>query len=72
MVCGHGTAIGALDEDALFYLRARGIPESEARNLLVRAFLEDALEGFADEDRCTTRCGARSMNLWPLSMGAQP
>jgi Fe-S cluster assembly protein SufD len=49
VVCGHGSAIGALDEDSLFYLRARGIPESEARTLLVRAFLEDALEGFADE-----------------------
>lgn len=49
VACGHGTAIGALDAEALFYLRARGIPENEARWLLVRAFLEDAIEGFADE-----------------------
>ena len=49
MICGHGTAIGSLDENALFYLRARGIPEDEARGLLVRAFLEEAMEGFADE-----------------------
>jgi Fe-S cluster assembly protein SufD len=49
VVCGHGTAIGALDEDALFYLRARGIPENEARGLLIRAFLDEAMEGFADE-----------------------
>ncbi len=49
VVCGHGSAIGALDDDALFYLRARGIPEHEARALLVRAFLEDALDGFTDE-----------------------
>jgi Fe-S cluster assembly protein SufD len=48
VVCGHGTAIGALDEDALFYLRSRGIPEAEARGLLIRAFLEEALEGFGD------------------------
>ena len=48
VVCGHGTAIGALDMDALFYLRSRGVPEGEARGLLVRAFLEDALEGFAE------------------------
>jgi Fe-S cluster assembly protein SufD len=47
--CGHGTAIGALDPDALFYLRSRGLPEADARALLVRAFLEDALEGIADE-----------------------
>ena len=49
VICGHGTAIGALDEDALFYLRSRGIPESEARALLIRAFLEEAVEGFGDE-----------------------
>ena len=51
VVCGHGTAIGALDEDSLFYLRARGIPEGEARNLLVRAFLEDVLDGFTEIGR---------------------
>ena len=49
VVCGHGTAIGALDLDALFYLRARGIGEAEAKNLLIRAFLADAMEGFGSE-----------------------
>ncbi len=49
VVCGHGTAIGALDADALFYLRARGIPEREAKGLLIRAFLAETMEGFADE-----------------------
>jgi Fe-S cluster assembly protein SufD len=49
VVCGHGTAIGSLDEDALFYLRSRGIAQSEAKGLLIRAFLEDAIEGLADE-----------------------
>jgi Fe-S cluster assembly protein SufD len=49
VICGHGTAIGALDADALFYLRARGIPEGEAKNLLIRGFLADAIEGFGDE-----------------------
>ena len=49
VVCGHGTAIGSLDEDALFYLRSRGIAEGEAKGLLIRAFLEDAIEGLAVE-----------------------
>jgi Fe-S cluster assembly protein SufD len=49
VVCGHGTAIGALDTDALFYLRARGIPLNEAKGLLIRAFLADAMEGFGDD-----------------------
>jgi len=50
VVCGHGTAIGALDADALFYLRARGIPEKEAEGLLIHAFLEEAMTGFAEEE----------------------
>lgn len=41
--CAHGAAIGDLDIEALFYLRSRGVPEAEARNLLIRAFLEDAV-----------------------------
>jgi Fe-S cluster assembly protein SufD len=39
--CSHGCAIGALDEQALFYLRARGVPEPEAKALLVQAFMQD-------------------------------
>ena len=47
--CAHGAAVGDLDANSLFYLRARGIPESEARNMLVRAFLEEAVAEIADE-----------------------
>ncbi len=47
VACGHGTAIGALDADQLFYLRARGIPEREARAVLMRAFLGEAVEAIA-------------------------
>ena len=36
--CTHGATIGQLDEDAMFYLRARGIATSTARNLLIHAF----------------------------------
>jgi Fe-S cluster assembly protein SufD len=36
--CSHGSAIGQVDPDALFYLRARGIPERRARDLLARGF----------------------------------
>jgi Fe-S cluster assembly protein SufD len=39
--CTHGAAVGRLDEDALFYLRSRGIPEAEARQLLVVAFVDE-------------------------------
>ncbi len=43
--CAHGAAVGDLDPDSLFYLRARGIPEDEARSILVRAFLEEVFDG---------------------------
>jgi Fe-S cluster assembly protein SufD len=46
--CSHGATIGALDPEQLFYLRARGIPEAAARAMLVRAFLDEAIEGVAD------------------------
>jgi Fe-S cluster assembly protein SufD len=42
--CGHGAAIGSVDPNQLFYLRARGIPEHQARNLLVAAFLGEVVE----------------------------
>jgi len=42
--CSHGATVGELDADQLFYLRTRGIAEAEARAILVRAFLTEALE----------------------------
>ena len=42
--CSHGATVGALDEQALFYLRSRGIPESQARDMLVLSFAEAVVE----------------------------
>jgi Fe-S cluster assembly protein SufD len=42
--CSHGAAIGDLDEAALFYLCARGIPRDEARRMLIEAFAREAVE----------------------------
>ncbi|MGI9408066.1 MAG: Fe-S cluster assembly protein SufD [Hyphomicrobiaceae bacterium] len=50
VVCGHGSTSGAIDEDLLFYLRARGIPEKKARALLVQAFVGEAIEIVEDND----------------------
>ena len=47
--CAHGAAVGDLDADSLFYLRSRGIPESEARGLLIHAFLQEVVDGIEDE-----------------------
>ena len=42
--CNHGSTVGKLDENALFYMRQRGIPEQEARLLLQHAFINDVLQ----------------------------
>jgi Fe-S cluster assembly protein SufD len=42
--CSHGAAVGDLDEAALFYLRARGIPAEDARRMLIEAFAREGLE----------------------------
>jgi Fe-S cluster assembly protein SufD len=42
--CSHGCTIGQLDEDALFYMKTRGIPEKEAKALLMYAFANNVLE----------------------------
>ncbi len=39
--CTHGATIGQLDQESLFYLRSRGIPENDAHRILTRAFLEE-------------------------------
>ena len=42
--CSHGATIGQLDESAMFYMRQRGIPEKEARLLLMFAFTADVID----------------------------
>jgi len=49
VACSHGSTSGAIDEEGLFYLRSRGVPETEATDLLVLAFLADAIAEIEDE-----------------------
>lgn len=44
VVCAHGNTVGALDEDAMFYARQRGMPEAEARALLTEAFIGEVVD----------------------------
>ena len=50
VVCSHGSTSGAIDETGLFYLRSRGIPEGPATDLMVIAFLAEAIDEIADPD----------------------
>jgi Fe-S cluster assembly protein SufD len=43
--CAHGSTAGALDDDALFYMRQRGLSEHAARALLIEAFLGEVFDG---------------------------
>ena len=43
VTCSHGATNGTLDADQLFYLRQRGIPEAEARALLIQGFFEEVI-----------------------------
>jgi Fe-S cluster assembly protein SufD len=47
--CSHGATVGDLDEEALFYLEARGIPAPEARRMLIEAFAADAIDRIGDD-----------------------
>ncbi len=49
VICSHGSTTGAIDDEALFYLRSRGVPEGPATDLLVLAFLAEAIDEIEDE-----------------------
>ncbi len=49
VACSHGSTSGAIDEEALFYLRSRGVTAAEAQDLLVLAFLAESIEEIEDE-----------------------
>jgi len=47
--CSHGATAGELDDDSMFYMKARGIPEDQARRLLIRAFIGEQLDDIENE-----------------------
>ena len=50
VACSHGSTSGAIDEDALYYLRSRGVPHGEATDLMTLAFLGEAVDEIEDRD----------------------
>lgn len=49
VVCGHGATAGDINQDHLFYLRSRGIPEAEAKSLLIAAFVGEAFDNIVHD-----------------------
>ncbi len=50
VLCGHGATTGQIDDELLFYLKARGITDTEARALLIQAFFGEAMELIDHDD----------------------
>ncbi|MCJ8335636.1 MAG: SufD family Fe-S cluster assembly protein [Epibacterium sp.] len=50
VACSHGSTSGAIDEEGLFYLRSRGVPLTEATDLMTLAFLAEAIDEIEDEE----------------------
>lgn len=65
VMCSHGATSGALDDEALFYLRTRGIDEHEATNLLLYGFMHSALEKIKDLD--VHKDMIDTVNAWLMS-----
>lgn len=68
--CAHGSTIGELDGDALFYLRSRGIEEQTARQMLISAFLGDVLEQISHEG-ARDALSARAAQWFGLEFGPE-
>ncbi len=49
VVCGHGATVAEIDPAMMFYLRSRGIPEDQARAMLIESFVGEALDKIDDE-----------------------
>jgi Fe-S cluster assembly protein SufD len=50
VACAHGATVGQLDDEALYYLRSRGIPAEAARRLLVDAFADQVVDAVSVDD----------------------
>ena len=57
--CAHGATVGELDQQAMFYLAARGLPPAEAKKLLLQAFIASVFEGAEGEDALRTAALAK-------------
>jgi Fe-S cluster assembly protein SufD len=49
VVCGHGATVASLDPEQVFYLRSRGIPERDAKAMLLEAFGGESIDRIEDE-----------------------
>lgn len=70
VLCAHGSTAGALDEEALFYMRQRGLSLSAARALLIEAFINEALDEGVHSDMAETIVGIMKARAGAAMRGA--
>lgn len=75
--CAHGNSVGALDENALFYMRSRGLTEAQARALLIEAHVAAAFDGVTNENAkeqllMSARNWLDAMQIRSRQSGARP
>ena len=49
VICSHGSTVAAIDENALFYMLSRGVPKTQAQDMLILAFLGEAIDEINDK-----------------------
>ena len=47
--CSHGSSSGSIDSDSIFYLRSRGIPEQDAKRMMIQGFLNEVIDKVQNE-----------------------
>jgi Fe-S cluster assembly protein SufD len=70
VLCGHGATSGRIDANELFYLMARGISRPVAEELLIEAFLSEALDTIGDEAITSALRGV--ISAWLARRSARP
>ena len=68
--CTHGAAVGQIDEDAVFYLRSRGVAEADARQMLVYAFANEVIERVRFKPLCERL--TRDLVNWLATVDRKP
>jgi len=66
VVCGHGSTAAEIDPDLLFYLRSRGIAQTQARTMLIESFIGEAIDKIEDERLREALAGLALSRLGPL------
>jgi Fe-S cluster assembly protein SufD len=70
--CGHGAACGQIDDEALFYLRSRGMDETTARNFVIHGFVAEVIDSIKQDQLRDHISGLVHSKLEDWLVGSSP